>query len=247
MRRLRCHLPSVWQKGELAPLEEHEAHHLLRVLRVGEGHNVDVFNGSGLVGTGELRPAGKKAYVLLHTVSEIPRVQGFAVCFPLIKSPLLDDSLEQLVELGASDFFVLQAERSTVHLHGERWIARRAKWERAFQERLKQCERAWLPTLHPEQYTLGALLQQTSALGTHHPVALWERGSVADSPFGEDELMKKRLAPLFLIGPEGGWSPEERVLLEQKAVYKLTLTPAILRSETALIAAGALAHGFRGN
>jgi 16S rRNA (uracil1498-N3)-methyltransferase len=50
-----------------------------------------------------------------------------------------------------------------------------------------------------------------------------------------------------LIGPEGGWSPEEFALFGELGVKSVTLGPRVLRTETAAIAAVTLIQHILGD
>jgi 16S rRNA (uracil1498-N3)-methyltransferase len=90
-----------------------------------------------------------------------------------------------------------------------------------------QCHRPWLPALD-EVTDLPALLQEPG-------VALADRDGVAPS-------LQHRL---LLVGPEGGWAPEERAAAVAAGVPSVVLAPDVLRSETAAVAAGVLLGALR--
>jgi 16S rRNA (uracil1498-N3)-methyltransferase len=65
---------------------------------------------------------------------------------------------------------------------------------------------------------------------------LVERSS--GSSLGTIPLPSDRQRPIvLLIGPEGGWAPDEQRLAQEHGFLPLTLGPRILRAETAAIAA----------
>jgi len=110
------------------------------------------------------------------------------------------------------------------------------RWQRIAVESLKQCERRWLPEVAPP-VELEALLADLKTRDIT-PVVLLERAKDVPPLSG----MRDKLASVgvcLLIGPEGGWSPEEAELL-RKSGTAASLGDAILRSETAALAALAL-------
>lgn len=241
MRRYRSYLAGEWSAGELCTLSEPESVHLSRVLRASEGLEIDVFNGAGRLGTGVLESVGKKSVtVRLQTCEQQPQTQTFGIAVPLIKSPLLDDALEQAVELGMSLFAPIESARSVVRLDASRQATRHEKWCRLFRERLKQCERTWEPQILPYS-PLNSFFEVVPK--PYVPVIFSERDREAESI---DAVMQKLSAPpVFVIGPEGGWSEEERQLFVEKAVYRIALPLTVLRTETAIVTAAAAAALFR--
>ncbi len=242
MRRYRTYLAGDWAKGERHTLDESESTHLARVLRAQPGTEVEVYNGRGLSGTAVLENVSKKTVTLCiqsqqhHTVAP-----AFALAVPLIKSPLFDDALEHCLELGLASFTPLQSERGVVRLDDARQKSRVEKWNRLFRERLKQCERFWEPAIEPFT-TLEQFFENPPP--AFCPVILAERDNEAESI---DAVLKKLSAPpVFVIGPEGGWSEFERELFAKKAVYRIALPLTILRTETAMIAAASAAALFAG-
>lgn len=237
MRRYRSYLAGEWTQGQTHALDESESIHLSRVLRSTEGLEIDLFNGRGRLGTAVLQTVGKKSVSVLIQSSEVrPHAHAFGLAVPQIKSPLFEDSLEQAVELGMTLFVPLETDRMIVRQDAARIAAKREKWERSFRERLKQCERLWEPEITSLQ-TLSQLLDNPPL--HYQPVVLLERD---EAPEPVDAVLKNLSShPLFLIGPEGGWSAEERELFLEKAVYRIALPHTILRTETAMIACATLA------
>ena len=102
--------------------------------------------------------------------------------------------------------------------------------------------------LRLEKITIAAMKQ--SGRGTLptiqmvSPIKKWER---FEHPlfFGDIELFKSPMPPkngklLFAIGPEGGWSNQEREKLTNIGGHPFSLSPYILRAETAAVVAAAL-------
>src|SRR5262249_31319773 len=88
---------------------------------------------------------------------------------------------------------------------------------RVSREAAMQARRAWLPEIEEVQ--------------SFAEVASWDGVALADSEGDAVSLDR----PTVLVGPEGGWSPEEA-----EALPKVALGPHVLRAETAAIVAGAL-------
>jgi 16S rRNA (uracil1498-N3)-methyltransferase len=108
------------------------------------------------------------------------------------------------------------AERAVKHVERLRRVAREAAM---------QCRRAWLPAIDD--------LQRFTELADEAGVCIADRG-------GGPVVLA---TPTVLVGPEGGWSDDERV----RRLPSVSLGPNVLRSETAAIVAGALLITLRGH
>jgi 16S rRNA (uracil1498-N3)-methyltransferase len=192
-----------------------DRHHLERVLRLRSGAEVAVGDGRGSwrpcrFGS-ELEPIGP---VIVEPRPEPPIGVGFA----LVKGDRPELVVQKLTELGVDRIVPFTAARSVV-----RWDETKAGRQ---QERLvviareaaMQCRRTWLPEIAP----LCDLAEVAAMAGA----VIADRGG--DQLAADDRFV--------LVGPEGGWTPEELGL----GVRRVQLANHVLRAETAAIAAGAL-------
>src|SRR5690606_352559 len=137
----------------------------------------------------------------------------------------MDWIIEKAAELGVSDVFPVSAERSIVQLSGNRLEKRQLHWQRIAESASEQSGRNCIVQVHPLQ-TLSAYLQQANgALGyLCHPegersllqaLATLPQGSSTTSSNASEAGLSLATAPpaplafRLLIGPEGGWSPQE--------------------------------------
>jgi 16S rRNA (uracil1498-N3)-methyltransferase len=229
-------------------LDADEATHAHRVLRLGNGDEVEVLDGAGRAVVAKLRFVDKKCF--LDFVKELPEQSERAVC-PLVlrigvlKGEAMDWLIEKAVELGVakvapfiSDHTVVQLGRKTPEEFQERW-------QRIADQALKQCgRRQRLEVFAPTSFARateseGKLLKDAA-------------GFFADElDAGKDDTLGKCLRERgpqgveLWIGPEGGWSAMERELLYRFAT-PVSLGALILRAETAAISSAAIvAENFR--
>jgi 16S rRNA (uracil1498-N3)-methyltransferase len=194
-------------------LDEGSAHHLFRVLRVGDGELVTVTDGAGRwrecrAVAGGLEPAGPAL-----GIERRPARLTVAVALPKADRP--EWLVQKLTELGIDRIVLLHAERSVVRWEGERAQRHVGKLRRTAVEALQQSRGIWLPEIVGPVRSLDVLA-----------------GMVAAEPGG------RLLAPTdreIAIGPEGGWTESELAA----ASDCVTLGPTVLRIETAAVAAGA--------
>lgn len=213
--------------GELA-ITGDEHHYLGRVRRVRVGDPIELVDGAGH------RAAAKIVRMTeTETVVEVAAVEAVIeprphvrVLLPLIKGDRMDFALEKLVEVGANEIVVWQAERSVVRLDASKRDTRVAHYAGVAEAASRQSGRTTLPTVRFAE--LRHALRDLPA-GTRHvldPAA--SRGRIA----GDDVTIAS--------GPEGGFSPVELDQLAHAKFVGLGLGPQILRAETAPVIAVAL-------
>jgi 16S rRNA (uracil1498-N3)-methyltransferase len=158
----------------------------------------------------------------------------------------MDWVVEKAVETGASRINPLQCERSVIKLHrssdAERAQKRLIHWRAITQAACEQCERTVLPQVEPIQAIADYLCDASNDCFNGALKLIFCTG---DHP-----SLAKTIASLpvqnviLLIGPEGGFTPEE-IALAMKAGFKaVSLGKRILRTETAGIAAISTIHAI---
>jgi 16S rRNA (uracil1498-N3)-methyltransferase len=164
---------------------------------------------------------------------------AITVGFSLVKPDRIDWAVAKLAELGVDRIVPLVCDRTVARSDGAAAMAKRAgRLRRIAREASMVARRLWLPEVTDPVPLAEALavLRAPAAVGvTDRPpgdgVALAEPGGAPPS----------LATPVVLIGPEGGWSPEELA----GGLPTVRLGETILRVETAAVVAGALLTGLR--
>ncbi len=221
--------------GDAVQLEPEEAAHA-RALRLRPGDAVQLLDGAGKRSRGEIEKAEKREITVrvTDTVLEEPEKGvyiGLAVG-ALADKGRMEWLVEKCVELGASAIYPLQTERTEGFFHAER--ARRVALAA-----LKQSQRSRLPQIHD---TLG-WSRLASVADTYDAVLLChEQGAGRERLVDAFRNLPEECRVLILVGPEGGFSDAETAqAAERFGARAVTLGSARLRSETAAIAALAVA------
>jgi 16S rRNA (uracil1498-N3)-methyltransferase len=226
--RIRLCVDQPLGAGQSLPLGEAQAHYLFGVMREGAGSRVLVFNGRDGEWLAEVTDAGKRKGAL--TCLERTRVQttlpDIWLIFAPVKKARTDFIVEKAVELGAARLLPV----ATAFTNSER--LRRDKAEAHVRAAAEQCGGLSLPEV-AEMAPLRRLLADwpqdrrilwaDESTGPASPAAVLDAGGAG--PWA------------ILIGPEGGFSDEERRTLRAAPfVVPISLGPRILRAETAAIA-----------
>lgn len=228
-----------------------QAHYLMRVLRLGVGDRVRLFNGRDGEFEANVAAVTKSAarLVLVKWMREQAGTPDLWLLFAPLKKARTDFVVEKAVELGASEVVPVITERTDADTVRVDRLARLAV------EAAEQTERLDVPPVR-EAVKLPALL----AGWNPGRVLIYadEAGDEGGKPWGGEAGKAGPIADVLrdlgdvpaaiLIGPEGGFSPAERKRLrELPFVRPVGLGPRILRAETAAVAALALWQALRGD
>lgn len=210
-----------------------DGNYLAAVLRLGPGDRVKLFDDRTGEWLSEIVEAGKKRVTLRvgERLREREEVPDLWLVFAPVKRGRIDWLVEKATELGVARLLPAITRRTIVDkLNLERLRAHAV-------EAAEQCERTALPVLE-EPRKLDAVLKD------------WPEDRIL---FFADEAGGEPFAPdpgpaAILIGPEGGFTEEERAAIRALPKARpVSLGPRILRAETAALAAVALWMGAAGD
>lgn len=230
MTRLFCDFPLAI--GENIELPKDAARHIM-VLRLSAGDPLTLFNGLGGEYHARITRIDRKqvvAEIVSHSSREAELPYRITLAQGIPEATKMDWIIEKAVELGVSDIIPLAAQRSVVRLDNDRAEKRLSRWQAIAISAAQQCGRNRLPHIASPVGT-GEYLRQT----TPSPRILFSPR--ATETLSEWARHQKPQNITLLIGPEGGFSPEEENMAEQQGVTFLSMGPRILRTETAGLAA----------
>lgn len=243
MRVTRAYLELPLAPGAEVVLPETAAAHLTRVLRLGVGDSCVLFNGDGhdyaariaVVGKREVRAVvGEATRVDRESPLRTGLLQGVA------RGEKMDLILQKATELGIADVRPLWSQRSEVKLDGERAAKRLAHWRGVVTSACEQSGRATVPPV-AAPVSLANALDALPAGGLR--LLLDPDGTLGIRTLELDADTLVWLA----VGPEGGWSPDDRAQLQAAGFQGLRLGPRVLRTETAGLAALAALQAMGGD
>lgn len=220
----RFYLNGNWKEGDTARLEGTEHHHMIHVVKIRVGEEVELLNGRGLRGVCVLKTSDKRSALLeVQAVKQEPLPPPrFILALPLMRPSKLEWVIEKGTEIGADAFWLYPADHSEKEALSEHQLERLGHIAISA---MKQCGRADLPPIR--------LLPGLKELLQEAPLPRL---------FGDVELSGKKLSELrpqtalFITGPERGFSQDETALLKLKG-QGVHLPTHTLRAETAPIVA----------
>ena len=233
----RFFAPALDPGDELVTLPRDEAEHLTRVLRIGVGDTVAVFDGRGREFLAKVATAVRRD-VRVQLVSRVEPAAEAAVHVTLaqavLKGDKMDDVVRDAVMLGVASIQPIVTKRTETTVASLIRSARVDRWQRVAIASVKQSRRAVVPEIHLPLTLESALDEPAASLR----LMLVEPGAVA----GAEPLSALRTLPApgdaaILIGPEGGWTEPECAAARDRGVRLVTLGHRTLRADAVAVAA----------
>lgn len=231
------------QVGEsTAVITGEDARHISKVLRMRKGDTLTLCNTQGrdfLCRIETLSPEEVTLSVLESRPSDTEPDVFVRLYQGLPKGDKLELIIQKAVELGVSEIVPVAARRCVARLDDRSQEKKLARYQRIAYEAAKQCGRGIIPAVKPPVTFVQAVKQAESDLS----ILFYENSS---SPLRE-ALSQPAKTISILVGPEGGFDPEEVQLALEKGWESLSLGKRILRCETAPLAALAIVMYQTGN
>jgi 16S rRNA (uracil1498-N3)-methyltransferase len=225
--------------------DEDDIHHLAAVRRLRDGEIVVASDGLGawracrVVGAGPSRfpsghPGRRRHSLALEADGPIERtpapLPAIVIGYSLAKGERTEWAAAKLAELGVDRIIPLVCDRTVVR-PGEDGAARRTeRLRRIVREAAMQARLLHLPEVSEPLSFEGIVTAEEAA-----PISIAEPGGAAPA-------LER---PMLLIGPEGGWSEVELSIAAAHRLAKVTLSPHVLRIETAAVAGATLLTALR--
>lgn len=217
-----------------------ESQHLARVLRLGPGDAVDVFDGRGLMMQGVVTLASASAAtigVVGPAVAQPEAPYPLGVCAALLKGDAMDAVIRDATVLGAVTIVPMTTRRTNVPIKRTDSGRLYDRWRRVAVAAAKQCGRARVPDI--------AEVCSFAEAVAHVEWQAWQRRVLVEPAAvaeGDDRAETSRTTiatgPLVIAsGPEGGWAADEVAAAVEAGWVPWTLGPFTLRAEHVTLAA----------
>jgi 16S rRNA (uracil1498-N3)-methyltransferase len=246
-RTPRLYVEAPLAAGTMLPLDRNQSNYLANVLRRKNGDPVLVFNGREGEWRAQVAEAGRKGIAL--AVAEQTRPQtapaDLHYLFAPLKQARLDYLVQKAVELGVSRLVPVLTR------HGQ---VARVNLDRIRANAIEAAEQCGILNL-PEVAAPVALPRLLAEWVPERLMVFCDEEAPVADPIAILEEARGSTPPLLgampvsvLIGPEGGFSEDERAaLLKLPNLVRLSLGPRILRADTAAVAVLALVQATLGD
>lgn len=245
LRRLLVDPVRLGASDGLLLLQSTERHYLGRVLRLRRGNRCEVVDGVGHLWTARLEDEDRLALeqplaAPLFSAPVMPVSLELAMAIP---RKAFDEVLRMVVELGVDRLHLLTAERSVAIPETPH-----SRWGTIVREACEQCGRLWLPPiegispaglwfaqvpLHESCRLLATTRRSLPSLSCALSACRLNSGARE----GGNPVDQATRQVVVAIGPEGGWTPQEETLAENRGWRPVSLSTQILRSATAAVTA----------
>lgn len=220
----------------MVDLPRDEAEHLTRVLRLGVGHTVAVFNGRGVEFLARVVAAERHA-ARVELVSRVTAAPEPSVDLTLVQAVLkgdkMDDIVRDAVMMGVSVVQPIVTKRAETTAVALQRGARVERWRRVALASVKQSRRAVLPDIHVP-LAFERWLERPSDGVRLLFVEPGIEGAVPLSRLRDEPAPR---AASLVIGPEGGWDPAECAAASRAGLRLVSLGGRTLRADAVPVAA----------
>lgn len=231
MRIPRIYHPEYITAGSQIALSEDAANHVGRVLRMGAGQAIQLFDGSNQVFEAEIIQADKKSVrvnVLSAETDDRESPLHIHLGQVMSRGEKMEFTIQKSIELGVSLITPLFSERCGVKLDAERLNKKLQQWQKIAVAACEQSGRNVIPEIRPAMDLEAWCAEEDQGLKLNlHPRA---SASINTLP---QPVERVRL----LIGPEGGLSADEIAMTARYAFTDILLGPRVLRTETTALTA----------
>lgn len=234
MARLwRAHHPGLAAEvGAEVELSREESHHVGRVLRLGPGERLSLFDGAGREWDAVIVPSPAPRVVVRLERERVDRVEApldVRLYQGLCRPDRMDWLVQKATEVGVAAIHPVATARAEAWRGSERRLER---WRRIAVEAAKQSGRRRVPEITP--------CPDLPAAGPAGPLSLLLSPDPRSRPLGL-ALGQRSPGPVRVaVGPEGGFDAEELARWSDAGWLAASLGPRTLRAETAGIVAAAL-------
>jgi conserved hypothetical protein TIGR00046 len=215
-------------------LSESLAHHLLHVLRMKPGNEIQLANGKGHVLHIRISSVSKKelSYEVLNSVFYEPPAYDLHLAVAFTKQSARNEwLLEKVTEIGVTTIIPLITERS------EKVFVKKERYEKILQSAMQQSKQVYLPTIHQPTPVLELSMENFDV-----KCIAWCDEHAEKKPIRT--LLQKHKKTLIMIGPEGDFTAEEVSLCLSKGCEPVSMGATRLRTETAAVVACSIFHSL---
>jgi 16S rRNA (uracil1498-N3)-methyltransferase len=242
MRTVRIYQAGVYALHDLVELSEPASHHVLRVLRMRASDSLILFCGDNQEFSANIISIKKHhVTVRIEGVQPVNRESPCKIHLAqgIAKKEHMPFIIQKAVELGVASITPLITEHSTIKKNSKQLAKKHMQWESMSINACEQSGRNTLPPIHPP-------CMLTDYLKTCETPLKYLLDPKADTAW-RDCANQPQNDITLLIGPEGGFSPQELSSAKIHQFNGISLGPRILRTETAALTALSILQALLGD
>lgn len=232
----RFYAPDLSAGDARAVLPAQESHHLTRVMRLGEGDEIAVFDGRGAEYRARVATAARDGVhvTLLERMAPAPEPRlALTLVQAILKGDRMDAVVRDATMMGAVAVEPIVTTHGVVRLASVAGGKSAERWRRVAVSSAKQCRRAVVPSIEEPRAFGEAVARAREGLR----LLLVEPSADA----GEGQSMRSligRAEPsvTLFVGPEGGWTAEEIDQAVAAGCMPVTLGHLTLRADAVPLA-----------
>ena len=229
------YIGSVSNVDNIIVLNEENSRHIVQVLRMGEGRQINITDGLGTICTAEILEAHKKKCIvkILDTLIQIAPAKKVCIAIsPVKNSSRFEWFLEKATEIGVTEIVPLICERT------EKQYLKHDRLRGILISAMLQSQQAWLPILS-EPTKFEKFVKENNS--TNKFIAHCdEQNKISLKEIIGQSTTQLNKQSTILIGPEGDFTKEEVELALQNDFTPVALGNTRLRTETAALVAATL-------
>jgi len=238
----RFYVPDVHAGASTAALPVDEARHLTRVLRLVPGDEIAIFDGRGHEFRARVAAAARDRVHVEVLEPLVPATEArvpVTLAQAVLKGDRMDAVIRDATMMGVAAIDPIITARTIGPLHSIESGRAVERWSRVAVSSAKQCRRATVPAIGN-----GRSLKEWLAVRSPGLRLIFVEPSASAGTDQSLHLLEPRApaALSLLVGPEGGWTAEERQLAEAEGCIAVTLGALTLRADAVAVAAIAMAR-----
>jgi 16S rRNA (uracil1498-N3)-methyltransferase len=212
-----------------------EARYINTVLRMKRGQDLIIMDGKGQSYESTIEEVSYREVTVKIKARMSPQPSSpieITLCQALIKSQAMDNVIQKATELGVGAIRLFLSERTVIKIEPARTTAKMNRWKEIMKSACRQCNRADLPNLEPP--VPFEEMVKTAPRNEMLRILLWENEETIELR----EILNRTSPPpgiWAVVGPEGGFAPDEIDAARKSGFHTVSLGKRILRAETAAL------------
>lgn len=242
MRTTRIYHPGHYKPDDIVTLSAEASHHIIIVLRMPEGAPLTLFNGEQCECQATLLSAHKKQAKLKILDSSIVNRESpchIHLAQGIAKGDKMEWIVQKATELGVAEITPLLTQHGAVKQEKTRLEKKWQQWKAIALCAAEQSGRTQLPIIHPP-------CDFDSFIAEKREDIRYILDPYASLRFKDAPRAQKQRVTL-IIGPEGGFHPDEILSANSNQFQSISLGPRILRTETAGLTALSILQALSGD